>query len=186
MQRDSSRFLRLRVRLANLIGEYIDGELIKDATPWWPFTMKHARQNKAAQPSSSMTKTFGVVATREQLFLNDLDTPTEQNIHPFGEVCYVIIQKGSRHDLLTDTAEKCICICNAQYNPFSHLYANAPQAQIVLRPGGWLQITGRIVFPYLRHETVENKRGDDGSSKPSCRRAARHCHCGTNPNSGPQ
>ena len=61
-----------RVRLANLIGKYIDGELIKDATPWWSFAIEHARQNKAAEPSSSMTKTFDGVATREQLFLNNL------------------------------------------------------------------------------------------------------------------
>ena len=153
-----------RVRLANLIGKYIDGELIKDATPWWPFAMEHARQCKAAEPSSSMTKSFGIVATREQLFLSNVDTPTELNIHPFGETCYVIIQKSSRYNSLTDTAEKCIYICNAQYNPFSHLYANAPQAQIVLRPSGRLQITGRIVFPYLR-KTVASERGDDTSGE---------------------
>ena len=153
-----------RVRLANLIGKYIDGELIKDATPWWPFAMEHARQCKAAEPSSSMTKSFGIVATREQLFLSNVDTPTELNIHPFGETCYVIIKKSSRYNSLTDTAEKCIYICNAQYNPFSHLYANAPQAQIVLRPSGRLQITGRIVFPYLR-KTVASERGDDTSGE---------------------
>ena len=60
-----------RVRLANLIGKYIDGEIVKDATPWWPFAMEHARQCKCAEPSSSMTSSFGVVATREQLFLSD-------------------------------------------------------------------------------------------------------------------
>ena len=149
-----------RVRLANLIGKYIDGELIKDATPWWPFAMEHARQCKAAERSSSTTKSFGIVATREQLFVSNVDTPTKLNIHPFGETCYVIIQKSSRYNSLTDTAKKCIYICNAQYNPFSHLYANAPQAQIVLRPSGRPHITGRIVFPYLR-KTVESERGDD-------------------------
>ena len=127
-----------RVRLANLIGKYIDGELIKDATPWWPFAMDHARQCKAAKPSSSMTKSFSIVATREQLFESSVDTPTELNIHPFGETCYAIIQKSSRYNSLTGTAGKCIYICNAQYNPSSHLYANAPQAQIVLRPSGRL------------------------------------------------
>ena len=98
--------------------------------------MEHARQCKAAEPSSSMTKSYGIVATRDQLFLSDVDTPTELNIHPFGETCYVIIQKSSRYNSLTDTAEKCIYVCNAQYNPFSHLYASAPQAQLVLRAAG--------------------------------------------------
>ena len=105
-----------------------------------------------------MTKSYGIVATREQLFLSNVDTPTELNIHPFGETCYVIIQKSSRYNSLTDTAERCIYICNAQYNPFSHLYASAPQAQLVLRPSGRLQITGRIVFPYLR-KTIASERG---------------------------
>ena len=157
-----TRILKIatRVRLANLIGKYIDGELIKDATPWWPFAMEHARQCKAAAPSSSMTKSFSIVATREQLFVSNVDPLTELNIHLFGETCYVIIQKSSRYNSLTVTAEKCIYICNAQYNPFSHLYANAPQAQIALHPSGRLQITGRVVFPYLR-KTVESERGDN-------------------------
>ena len=75
------------IRLANLIGKYIDGELIKDATPWWPFAIEHARQCKAAEPSSSMTKFYGIVATPEQLFLSGVDTPTELNIHPVGQTC---------------------------------------------------------------------------------------------------
>ena len=72
-----------RIRLHSLIGKTIDGQVIKDATPWWNFAMEHARQSKMAEPSSSAVKQLGVVATREQNFKQDHDTPTFVRLHPF-------------------------------------------------------------------------------------------------------
>ena len=125
-----------RVRLHNLIGKKaIDGQVIKDATPWWPFAMEHGRQSKMAQPSSTMVKQLGVVATREQHFKQDYDTPTFIQLHPFGETCFVVLQKSYRFSAVSDTAEKVLYLMNAMFNPFSHMYASAPQAHIVLRSG---------------------------------------------------
>ena len=38
----------------------------------------------------------------------------------------------------------------ATYNPFSHTFVDAPQAHILLRSGNRLQVTGRVIFPYLK------------------------------------
>ena len=32
------------------------------------------------------------------------------------------------------------------YNPFTHIYSNAPRAHVVIKESGQLQITGRVVF----------------------------------------
>ena len=127
-----------RVRLHNLIGKIIDGQVIKDATPWWPFAMDHGRQSKMAQPSSTMVKQLGVVATREQHFKQDYDTPTFIRLHPFGETCFVVFQKSYRFSAVSDTAEKVLYLVSTMFNPFSHMYASAPQAHIVLRSGSRL------------------------------------------------
>ena len=46
--------------------------------------MEHARQCKMAEPSSSVVKRLGIVATREQHLKQDHDTPTFVQLHPFG------------------------------------------------------------------------------------------------------
>ena len=38
----------------------------------------------------------------------------------------------------------------AGYNPFSHTFVDAPQAHVVLRSANRLQITGRVIFPYMK------------------------------------
>ena len=135
----------VKTLLHNLIGKTIDGQVIKDATPWWSFAMEHGRQSKMAQPSSTMVKQLGVVATREQHFKQDYDTPTFIQLHPFGETCFVVLQKSYRFSAVSDTAEKVLYLMNAMFNPFSHMYASAPQAHIVLRSGNRLQITEREI-----------------------------------------
>ena len=42
---------------------------------------------------------------------------------------------------------------SAQYNPLSYTFVNASQAHIVLRSGNRLQITGRIIFPYIKGDS---------------------------------
>ena len=155
--------VQTRIRLHNLIGKTIDGQIIKDATGWWNFAMEHARQCKMAEPSSSAVKRLGIVATREQNFKQDHDTPTFVQLHPFGVTCFVVLQKSYRFSAVSDTAEKVLYMMNAQYNPFSHMYASAPQAHIVLRSNNRLQITGRAIFPYLR-KRVGNELGADGTA----------------------
>ena len=98
----------------------------KDATVWWNFAMEHARQCKMAEPSSTTAKQLGIVATREQHCKQDHDTPAFVQLHPFGVTCYVVLQKGDRFSAVSDTAEKVLYMMNAQYNPFSHMYASAP------------------------------------------------------------
>ena len=98
--------VQTRIRLHNLIGKTIDGQIIKDATGWWNFAMEHARQCKMAEPSSSAVKRLGIVATREQNFKQDHDTPTFVQLHPFGVTCFVVLQKGYRFSAVSDTAEK--------------------------------------------------------------------------------
>ena len=50
------------------------------------------------------------------------------------------------------------------FNPFSHMYASAPQAHIVLRSGNRLQLTGRAVFPYLRKRVNDEGCADNGAA----------------------
>ena len=111
-----------------------------------------------------MVKQLGVVATREQHFVQDYDTPTFIQLHPFGETCFVVLQKSYRFRAVSDTAEKVLYMMNAMFNPFSHMYASAPQAHIVLRSGSRLQITGRVVFPYLRKRVNDESGAESAAS----------------------
>ena len=139
-----------RVRLLQLVGKFLDGVKITDATEHWPFAMENHRQSKSLEPSTTIEKDTGTFASREQMFREDLETPVNFHLHPFGARCYVIIQKSQRFNAMTDTAEACLCLLGAGYNPFSNAFVDAPQAHIVLRSGNRLQITGRVVFPYLK------------------------------------
>ena len=59
---------------------------------------------------------------REQHFRQDYDSQTRFNLHPFGETCFVVLQKPARFNSVTDTAERAIYMFNGQYNVFfSHL-----------------------------------------------------------------
>ena len=139
-----------RVRLLQMIGKYLDDVRITDSTDMWPFAMEHARQSKCAEPSTTIEKDTGTFATREQMFREDTETPIKFHLHPFGTRCYVIIQKSQRYSAMTDTAEACLYLMGAGYNPFSHTFVDASQAHIVLRSGNRLQITGRVIFPYMK------------------------------------
>ena len=139
-----------RVRLLQMIGKFLDDVRITDSTDMWPFAMEHACQSKCAEPSTTIEKDTGTFATREQMFREDTETPIKFHLHPFGTRCYVIIQKSQRFNAMTDTAEACLYLMGAGYNPFSHTFVDASQAHIVLRSGNRLQITGRIIFPYMK------------------------------------
>ena len=80
-----------------------------------------------------------------------------------GTLEKLTLQKGYRFSAVSNTAEKVLYMVNAQYNPFSHMYASAPQARIVLRSNNRLQITGRAIFPYLR-KRVDSEHGADGTA----------------------
>ena len=84
------------------------------------------------------------------MFREDTETPIKFHLHPFGTRCYVIIQKSQRYSAMTDTAEACLYLMGAGYNPFSHPFVDASQAHIVLHSGNRLQITGRVIFPYMK------------------------------------
>ena len=45
----------------------------------------------------------------------------------------MFLQKSARFNSVIDTAERAIYMFNGQYNPFSHLFADAPQAHVLLR-----------------------------------------------------
>ena len=100
---------------------------------------------------------YGVLATREQLFEEDVDTRTVFRLHPFGVTCYVVIQQSKRLNAMTDTAERCLYLFAGVYNPFSHAYANSPQSSVVLRENRRLMITNRNVFPYLKYGLHSDK-----------------------------
>jgi len=117
-----------------------------------------------AEPSSSAVKRLGIVATREQHFKQDHDTPTFVQLHPSGVTCYVVLQKGYRFSALSDTAEKVLYMMNAQYNPSSHMYASAPQAHIVLRSNDRLQITQDVLSSRTFRKRVGNEHGADGAA----------------------
>ena len=138
-----------RVRLLQMIGKYLDDVRITDSTDMWPFAMEHARQSKCAEPSTTIEKGTGTFATREHMFREDTETPIKFHLHPFGTRCYVIIQKSQRYSAMTDTAEACLYLMGAEYNPFSHTFVAASQAHIVLS-GNRLQVTGRVIFPYMK------------------------------------
>ena len=120
----------------------------------WITQNKHLLQRH--HPQSQPT---GICATREQHFRQGYDSPTRFNLHPFGESCFVVLQKSARFNSVTDTAERAIYMFNGQYNLFSHLFADAPQAHVLLRSRNRLQITGRGVFPYT-------KPSSDGTADP--------------------
>ena len=149
-----------RVRLRNLLGKTIDGSIVTDASGWWPFAKQRTKQTLVTAPSSTITTSTISCATREQHFRQDYDSPTRLNLHPFGESCFVVLQKSARFNSVTDTAERAIYMFNGQYNPFSHLFADAPQAHVLLCSCNRLQITGRVVFPYT-------KPSSDGTADPT-------------------
>ena len=139
-----------RVRLKALLGVQWDGEIIKDASPWWPFAVEHALQYRTISSSATIEHDFGVVATREQMFMEDVTVMPVFNLMPFGCVCFVILQQTRRFNAMTDTAERCIYLMSGRYNPFSHAFADAKQAHIVMRPDWRLQVTARCIFPHLK------------------------------------
>ena len=154
-----------RVRLLQMIGKYLDDVKITDSTDMWPFAMEHARQSKSLEPSTTIEKDTGTFATREQMFREDTETPVNFHIHPFGTRCYVIIQKSQRYSAMTDTAEACLYLMGAGYNPFSHTFVDAPQAHVVLRSANRLQITGRVIFPYMKGDP--DPPSDNASAAPA-------------------
>ena len=154
-----------RVRLLQMIGKYLDDVKITDSTDMWPFAMEHARQSKSLEPSTTIEKDTGTFATREQMFREDTETPVNFHIHPFSTRCYVIIQKSQRYNAMTDTAEACLYLMGAGYNPFSHTFVDAPQAHVVLRSANRLQITGRVIFPYMKGDP--DPPSDDASAAPA-------------------
>ena len=83
-------------------------------------------------PSSTIATSTGICATREKHFRQDYDSPTRFNLHTFGEPCFVVLQKS----------ERAIYMFNGQYNTFSRLFADAPQAHVLLRSRNRLQIHG--------------------------------------------
>ena len=136
--------------------------------------MEHTKQTLVIQRHhpQSQPPQESVSPTREQHFRHDYDSPTRFNLHPFGESCFAVLQKSARFNSMTDIAERAIYMFNGQYNPFSHLFADAPQAHVLLRSRNRLQITGRVIFPYTKpssDDTADPKRvipGDTPSPFP--------------------
>ena len=136
--------------------------------------MEHGLQYKISTPSHSAPDSteFGVLATREQLFNEDIETPTKFILYPFGSTCYVVIQYSKRVNAMTDTAERCLYLFAGVYNPFSHAYANSPQSCVVLRENNRLMITARVVFPHLRRGGKENVPPTESEAEESSSNAA--------------
>ena len=154
-----------RVRLKALLGVQWDGSIIKDASPWWPFAVEHALQYRTISSSATIEHDFGVVATREQMFMEDLTVMPQFNLMPFGSICFVVMQQSKRFNQMTDTAERCIYLMSGRYNPFSHAFADARQAHIVMRPNWRLQVTARCVFPHLKTPPVSRVAPGDSASR---------------------
>ena len=68
-----------------------------------------------------MVKQLGVVATREQHFKQDYDTPTFIQLHPLGETCFVVLQKSYRFSAVSDTDEKFLSDERHFQSIFSHV-----------------------------------------------------------------
>ena len=88
------------------------------------------------------------------MFREDTETPVAFTLHPYATRCYVVIQKPQRSNAMTDTAEAFLYLLKAGYNHFSHTFVGALHAHIVLRRSGTrLQITGRVIFPYMKGDS---------------------------------
>ena len=154
-----------RVRLKSLLGVQWDDSVITDASPWWPFATEHALQYRTLSSSATIEHDFGVIATREQMFMEDITVMPQFTLMPFGSICYVILQQSRRFNAMTDTAERCIYLISGRYNPFSHAFADARQAHIVMRPNWRLQVTARCVFPHLKLPPVSRVAPGDSASR---------------------
>ena len=136
-----------RIRLRNLLGKTIDGSIVTDASGWWPLGMEHTKQTLVTAPSSTITTSTGICATREQHFRQDYDSPTRFNLHPFGEPCFVVLQKS----------ERAIYMFNGQYNTFSRLFVFCRPTRPVSLPLRFcpkLSDTRSIVFRLRCVQTV--------------------------------
>ena len=142
-----------RVRFLRAVGKFVDNVRIVDATDLWCFAMEHCKQTKDTEPSTTIEKDTGTYASREQLFREDTETLIAFTLHPSAARCYVVIQKSQRFNAMTDRAKACLYLLKACYTPFSHAFADASQAHVVMRSNNQLQVTGRVISPYLKGDS---------------------------------
>lgn len=141
------------MRLLQAVGKFIDNVRIIDATDLWCVGMEHCKQTKDTEPSTTIEKDTGTYASREQMFRENTETPIAFTLHPFATRCYVVIHKPQRFTAMSDTAEACLYLLKAGFTSFSHAFVDASQAHIVLRSNNRLQVTGRVIFPYLKGDS---------------------------------
>ena len=137
-----------RARLAQIQGMTVRGSRISNTEKYWPFAWEHATQCHNFSAYESLTQLHGHAISPTQAFTGDMKYRVPE-LREFGEIGYVLYQPSKRPNKLFDTSQRCYYMFNGSYNPFTNIYANAPQAHVVLTDDGQLRVSGKVVFPKL-------------------------------------
>ena len=142
-------------RLPALKGKVIFDEVVgsrgaSDETAYWPWAMEHFVQGYNKAPNETVEKDTGMMTSPLSLF--DVRTSDSDiiNLQPFGDLCLVVMQPNQRTNAMTAPTWRATYLFSGIYNPFTHIFSNAPRAHVVVKETGQLQITGRAIFPEIK------------------------------------
>ena len=134
-------------RLPALVGKRIYSETITEPREFWPWAMEHKVQSYNLQPNSMVERDSGEITTPLAEFDSKTSDDVVNNLQPFGSNVIVIMQPNQRRSAMDSPTWRATYLFSGSMNPFTHIYANAPRAHVVVKETGQLQITGRAIFP---------------------------------------
>ena len=160
-------------RLPSLVGKVIYNEVVKEARCYWPWAMEHKVQSYNLQPNAMLERDLGYPCTPISVFDSKTSDDVNMNLHEFGSNVLVVMQRNQRISDMDSPTWPAVYLFSGAYNPFTHIYANAPRAHVVVKQSGQLQITGRALFPdadlppkAARQETIDEPGTGADSSQP--------------------
>ena len=128
-------------------------------------------QSYNLQPSAMVERDTGSITTPLAAFDRRTSDCDHYNLHPFGSDLFVVTQPNQRISAMDKPTWRATYLFSGSYNPFTHIYSNAPRAHVVIKESGQLQITGRVVFfdlgglpPAARSEVLDEP--DASSTQP--------------------
>ena len=109
--------------------------------------MEHKVQSYNIQPSAMLERDTGRITTPIAEFDRKTNDDVLFNLKPFGSTVIVVTQPNQRISAMDAPTWRAVYLFSGLYNPFTHIYANAPRAHVVVKESGQLQITARVMQP---------------------------------------
>ena len=134
-------------RLPALVGKEIFNEVVTAPREFWPWAMEHKVQSYNMQPSAMLERDTGRITTPIAEFDRKTNDDVLFNLKPFGSTVIVVTQPNQRISAMDAPTWRAVYLFSGLYNPFTHIYANAPRAHVAVKESGQLQITARVIFP---------------------------------------